>query len=71
MGSESQTGDDKLLSYGDILLRRSDIDLLKGPCWLNDQVHYLLQPAQLWPKWVHSFDNLLVLLLLLKKLVHG
>lgn len=33
-----QNGNDKLLSYGDNLLRRSDVDLLDGPFWLNDQV---------------------------------
>ena len=42
MGRESQASDEKVLSYGDNLLRRSDIDLLEGPCWLNDQVHCLL-----------------------------
>jgi hypothetical protein len=29
---------DKVLSLGDVLLRRSDVDLLTGPNWLNDQV---------------------------------
>ena len=38
MVKPNQAGNDKLLSYGDNLLRRSDVDLLKGPCWLNDQV---------------------------------
>lgn len=33
-----RNGDDKVLSYGDNLLRRSDVDLLAGPFWLNDQV---------------------------------
>ncbi len=33
-----RNGDDKVLSYGDNLLRRSDVDLLDGPFWLNDQV---------------------------------
>ena len=33
--------DDKVLSLGDVLLRRSDVDLLTGPHWLNDQVKYL------------------------------
>ena len=28
----------KVLDYGDVLLRQSDVDLLKGPHWLNDQV---------------------------------
>ena len=55
MGRESQTGDEKVLSYGDNLLRRSDIDLLEGPCWLNDQVHcLLLQRAKFCkPKWIN------------------
>ncbi len=33
-----RNGDEKVLSYGDNLLRRSDVDLLDGPFWLNDQV---------------------------------
>ena len=28
----------KVLDYGDVLLRREDVDLLRGPHWLNDQV---------------------------------
>ena len=28
----------KVLDYGDVLLRQADVDLLKGPHWLNDQV---------------------------------
>lgn len=30
--------DEKVLSYGDVLIRRSDAELLTGPFWLNDQV---------------------------------
>jgi hypothetical protein len=30
--------DDKVLSLDDVLLRRSDVNLLIGPYWLNDQV---------------------------------
>ena len=30
--------DDKVLSFGDSLIRRSDVDLLRGPFWLNDTV---------------------------------
>ena len=30
--------DDKLLSYGDCLLRVRDVALLTGPHWLNDAV---------------------------------
>ncbi|KAL0052682.1 hypothetical protein WJX82_005998 [Trebouxia sp. C0006] len=33
-----RNGDEKVLSYGDNLLRRSDVDLLDGPFWLNDQI---------------------------------
>lgn len=29
---------EKVLSYGDVLIRRSDVELLSGPYWLNDQV---------------------------------
>lgn len=28
----------RVLSYGDVLLRRCDTELLEGPSWLNDQV---------------------------------
>lgn len=31
-------GDEKVLSYGDVLLRRSDVELLEGPHYLNDQI---------------------------------
>lgn len=30
--------EEKVLSYGDVLLRRQDVYLLTGPNWLNDQV---------------------------------
>lgn len=30
--------DARLLSYHDVLLRKSDVQLLRGPHWLNDQV---------------------------------
>ncbi len=39
-----QAGKDKILSYGDNLLRRSDVELLKGPHWLNDQVLFACTP---------------------------
>ena len=32
---------DRILSYGDVLLRRQDLQLLSGPFWLNDQVRDL------------------------------
>ncbi|KAJ0266670.1 NEDD8-specific protease 1 [Hirschfeldia incana] len=31
-------GDDKILSYNDVVLRRSDLDILNGPNFLNDRV---------------------------------
>lgn len=36
MGNTS--GDDKILSYNDVVLRRSDLDILNGPNFLNDRV---------------------------------
>jgi hypothetical protein len=33
-----RSGNDRVLSYGDVLLRKSDVELLEGPHWLNDQV---------------------------------
>ena len=38
MRAKGETGSDKVLNYGDVLLRRSDVELLDGPEWLNDQV---------------------------------
>ncbi|KAL3159525.1 hypothetical protein ABBQ38_009940 [Trebouxia sp. C0009 RCD-2024] len=38
MRREAQAGNDKVLSYGDNLLRRGDVELLQGPHWLNDQI---------------------------------
>ncbi|GBF87583.1 hypothetical protein Rsub_00294 [Raphidocelis subcapitata] len=35
-------GDGRYLSYGDVLLRNSDVALLEGPYWLNDQGLVLL-----------------------------
>ena len=29
---------DRVLDYGDSLLRQQDVQLLRGPYWLNDQV---------------------------------
>jgi len=29
--------DEKVLDYHDILLRGADVELLRGPDWLNDQ----------------------------------
>ncbi|XP_018454351.1 NEDD8-specific protease 1 [Raphanus sativus] len=31
-------GDDKILSYNDVVLRRSDLDILNGPNFLNDRI---------------------------------
>ncbi|PKI52018.1 NEDD8-specific protease 1 [Punica granatum] len=36
MGHSS--ADDKILSYNDVVLRRSDLDILSGPCFLNDRI---------------------------------
>lgn len=30
-------GEARVLSYHDVLLREADVDILKGPHWLNDQ----------------------------------
>lgn len=30
--------DEKILSYNDVVLRRSDLDILSGPCFLNDRI---------------------------------
>lgn len=35
---DKEDPDARVLSYHDVLLRRADLDLLKGPEWLNDQV---------------------------------
>ncbi|KAK9811425.1 hypothetical protein WJX72_003778 [[Myrmecia] bisecta] len=48
--TDSEDPDSKVLSYGDVLLRKSDVDLLRGPFWLNDQIiafyyEYLLNEA--------------------------
>lgn len=32
------TADEKILSYNDVVLRRSDIDILSGPHFLNDRI---------------------------------
>lgn len=29
---------ERLLSYGDVLLRKADLNLLLGPLWLNDNI---------------------------------
>ncbi|KAK3408799.1 hypothetical protein EUGRSUZ_J00959 [Eucalyptus grandis] len=36
MGRSS--GDEKILSYKDVVLRRSDLEILSGPCFLNDRI---------------------------------
>jgi hypothetical protein len=36
--SSKEESEARVLSYHDVLLRRADLDLLKGPEWLNDQV---------------------------------
>lgn len=45
------SGDEKVLSYYDVLLRRLDVEQLDGPHWLNDQVGLmLLDDACRWCK---------------------
>lgn len=36
--SEANDKNDKILSYNDVVLRRSDLDILSGPYFLNDQI---------------------------------
>lgn len=38
MAASTMADDDVVLSYHDVCLRHEDIDTLKGPYWLNDQV---------------------------------
>ncbi|KAF4392398.1 hypothetical protein G4B88_005357 [Cannabis sativa] len=35
---ESSNPDEKILSYNDVVLRRSDLDILSGPDFLNDRI---------------------------------
>ncbi|XP_073141101.1 NEDD8-specific protease 1 isoform X2 [Henckelia pumila] len=35
---ESTSLDEKILSYNDVVLRRSDLDVLSGPYFLNDRI---------------------------------
>lgn len=35
---ENKKPDDKILSYNDVVLRRSDVDILSGPYFLNDRI---------------------------------
>lgn len=37
-GSKSNNPDEKILSYNDVVLRRSDLDILSGPYFLNDRI---------------------------------
>ncbi|KAL5711259.1 Ulp1 peptidase [Ranunculus cassubicifolius] len=50
--------DDKILSYNDVVLRRSDLDILSGPYFLNDRIieFYLSYLSSTYP----STDILLV-----------
>ncbi|KAK3036822.1 hypothetical protein RJ639_031300 [Escallonia herrerae] len=32
------SADEKILSYNDVVLRRSDLDILNGPCFVNDRI---------------------------------
>ncbi|XP_020101760.1 NEDD8-specific protease 1 [Ananas comosus] len=36
--SAASSADDKILSYGDVVLRRSDLSILRGPHYLNDRL---------------------------------
>ncbi|WOK96658.1 NEDD8-specific protease 1 [Canna indica] len=38
MAPSKNKGDDMILSYHDVVLRRSDLDILRGPCHLNDRL---------------------------------
>lgn len=39
--------DEKVLSFGDVLLRQGDLDILSGPFWLNDRIiEFYLQYLQ-------------------------
>ena len=37
MSTTTKAGERKVLAYHDVLLRAADVDLLRGPEWLNDQ----------------------------------
>lgn len=39
--------DEKVLSFGDVLLTRSDVELLRGSAWLNDKVRGAVAPPLL------------------------
>lgn len=38
LNMEKKKPDDKILSYNDVVLRRSDLDILSGPYFLNDRI---------------------------------
>ena len=35
---EKSAADEKILSYNDVVLRRSDLEILSGPYYLNDRI---------------------------------
>ncbi|KAK4758239.1 hypothetical protein SAY87_019540 [Trapa incisa] len=35
---DKYSGDEKILSYNDVVIRRSDLSILSGPCFLNDRI---------------------------------
>ncbi|KAK4788256.1 hypothetical protein SAY86_019575 [Trapa natans] len=35
---DKYSGDEKILSYNDVVIRRSDLGILSGPCFLNDRI---------------------------------
>lgn len=38
MGSGSNCSDEWVLSHGDVVLTRSDLSILRGPCFINDRI---------------------------------
>ncbi|XP_056682343.1 NEDD8-specific protease 1 isoform X1 [Spinacia oleracea] len=54
---ERSTKDDMILSYSDVVLRRSDLDILSGPHFLNDRIieFYLSYISSCYPS-----DNILL-----------
>lgn len=37
-GSNSKEGEERVLSHGDVVLIRSDLAILRGPCFINDRI---------------------------------
>ncbi|CAL9116346.1 unnamed protein product [Musa textilis] len=51
MAPPNNKGDEKILSYLDVVMRRSDLDILRGPHYLNDRIieFYFAHLASLSP----------------------